>query len=92
MSGYSRRLRQRKRAYYRNTLYAAGFDGSLRPRVPREVARAEVGCPFCGAAAGEPCKGKRGPRVSNHLERVLALGEKRIAEIRSGSQSRGSGD
>jgi predicted RNA-binding Zn-ribbon protein involved in translation (DUF1610 family) len=43
------------------------------PRVDRQLAHGFVrrfGCPTCGAAAGAPCRGTRGPRASNHVERV----------------------
>jgi hypothetical protein len=29
-------------------------------------------CPRCGAAAGQPCVGKKGPRLANHVERRKA--------------------
>jgi hypothetical protein len=32
-----------------------------------------VECPRCRALAGEACQGKRGPRVSMHLERHQAV-------------------
>lgn len=31
-----------------------------------------VACPKCGAVAGDPCNGRRGPRKSMHVERVNA--------------------
>src|SRR4051794_28881284 len=40
-------------------------------RVPsRSVVRAGAGCPACGAQPGSPCMGRRGARLSNHMERV----------------------
>lgn len=33
-----------------------------------------VACPSCGAAAGEPCSGRAGPRVSVHRARIEAAG------------------
>lgn len=31
----------------------------------------QVACPSCGANAGEPCHGRRGPRAAHHAARVL---------------------
>lgn len=53
-----------------------------------------LGCPRCGAGAGEPCVGVRGKRrESNHLERVEAATrafgcvtrEHRFGEVRQGN-------
>lgn len=41
----------------------------------REAIRT-IQCPACLASVGEPCRGKRGPRLSNHAERVLAYSER----------------
>lgn len=30
----------------------------------------KVGCPYCRSGPGEKCVGTRGPRESNHMERV----------------------
>src|SRR4051812_18819541 len=43
------------------------------PRKRFQPSRADVrgfSCPACGARPSEPCQGTRGPRKSNHLERV----------------------
>lgn len=37
----------------------------------------EVSCPFCLVKPNEPCMGRRGPRDSNHLERVHAYAASR---------------
>lgn len=34
----------------------------------------QVSCPGCGAAIGEPCQGRAGPRVSVHRVRITAAG------------------
>lgn len=45
----------------------------VRRRQPaRELVRT-VACPTCDAPAGEHCRGRRGPRVSNHYARVELL-------------------
>jgi hypothetical protein len=46
-----------------------------------EPARAEVqtvACPKCGAPAGGSCRGQRGPRKSNHIQRVDAYKRKQV--------------
>ena len=32
----------------------------------------EVPCPKCSAEAGSPCQGRRGPRITNHIQRHTA--------------------
>jgi hypothetical protein len=46
---------------------------SWKPHItmPRDQVR-NVACPACGAPAGEPCLGRKGPRASNHADRVAA--------------------
>ena len=50
-----------------------------RRQPPRHVVR-RAACPRCHAAAGEPCQGRRGPRVSHHIERVEVVWEQRPTE------------
>lgn len=50
-----------------------------RLQPPRDVVRT-VECPKCAAAAGESCRGRRGPRKSNHLERVELATELRFGQ------------
>jgi hypothetical protein len=38
----------------------------------RAIAK-QYACPKCGAAAGSPCEGKTGPRLSVHRERLSAI-------------------
>lgn len=52
---------------------AAAGAGDRRPRVwqPLRSQVARVGCPYCGAAAGQPCVRLSGqPRKRHHLQRV----------------------
>jgi hypothetical protein len=52
----------------------------VRRRQPtREVTRS-VECPACGAPAGEHCRGRRGPRTSNHFARVELAVELRFGQ------------
>src|SRR5690242_8765960 len=53
---------------------AAGRTSAAEPAVrrrqpPRDVVR-RYACPRCGAEPQELCRGRRGPRVSNHFARV----------------------
>jgi hypothetical protein len=41
-----------------------------RVRQPSRDEAREINCTQCGASAGEPCRGKRGPRLSNHQSRA----------------------
>lgn len=43
------------------------MEASLR--LERGTVR-EFDCPRCGAVGGDPCRARRGPRTSNHIERV----------------------
>lgn len=66
------------------------YDGRRQPT--REVTRQHV-CPTCGAAPGAPCQGRRGPRKSNHLERVeVALGLRAEPELQATPRSLLDGD
>lgn len=51
---------------------AAAGQTTIRRQPPREVVRGHA-CPRCGAAPGELCRGRRGPRKSNHIERVRVV-------------------
>lgn len=53
-------------------------------KLSREATR-EAACPKCGALPGKPCTGRRGPRKSNHIERVEAadpLGNLTLEQLR----------
>jgi hypothetical protein len=63
---------------------AAGRTSAAEPAVrrrqpPRDVVR-RYPCPRCGAEFLEPCRGRRGPRVSHHLARVELAVELRYGQ------------
>lgn len=63
------------------TAGATAEPGAVRPpyvfehrRQPSRRVTRTFPCPTCGAPAGEPCQGRRGPRLSHHIARAeLAL-------------------
>ena len=42
--------------------------------ISRDELRAAYACPRCKAVKGEACRGKNGPRKSQHIERWNAAG------------------
>lgn len=52
----------------------------VRRRQPTRALVRTVTCPTCDAPAGEHCRGRRGPRESNHLARVELLVQLRYGQ------------
>lgn len=75
-------------------------DGAVRPdrtaprpaaarrQPPRHVVRTYA-CPRCGADADQPCQGRRGDRISHHIQRVeLALADRPTRAMRAQERQR----